>query len=79
MLKEYNVDELMGRLCEDWRSLIDRRAMADGVEREQLDQVYSRILPYIIEIETAREQHDLGLLGLIATAGRILQEHLRNG
>jgi len=79
LLNQYNTDELMGRLYEDWRSLVDLRSMANGPEREQLDQVYNRVLPYIIEIETARSHHDSCLLGLIATAGAILQEHLKNG
>jgi hypothetical protein len=78
LLDTYNADELLANLYDDWRSLINRRAAADGFEREQLDQVYNRVLPYMLEIETARSHHDLCILGLIATAGTILQEYLKN-
>jgi hypothetical protein len=52
--------------------------MADGIEREQIDQIYNRVMPYMLEIETARAHHDISLIGLVATAGTILQEYLKN-
>jgi len=79
LLEQYNTAELMKKFCEDWRSLINRRVAADGEERQQLDKIYNKLLPYVIEIEKARSQKDLSLLGLVATAGCIMQEYFSNG
>lgn len=73
-LDEYNVDALTAHLYDDWRRLINRRSAAVGDDRVELDAVYNRLLPYIIEIELSRSHGDLSLLGLVATAGRILQD-----
>ncbi len=76
-LQDYNVNELLNRLHEDWRELITKRAVAEGVEREQYDKVYGRLIGYMAEIERIRSEQSMALPGLIATCGTILDEFLR--
>ncbi len=76
-VESYNTSELLCRLWEDWRELIRRRREASGPDREEIDQVYNRLIGYVAKIEKARVKHDINLLGLVATAGTILDEYLR--
>ena len=74
LLNQFNTDELQANFYSDWRGLVEQRARAEGPERDRLDKIYNKVLPYILEIERARNNDDLSLLGLIATAGSLLTE-----
>ncbi len=76
-LKDFNTDELLEHFFEDFRELVLRRSQADGIERVRLDATYNRAFPYFCQIQQAREGKDISLLGLIATAGQIIQKGMK--
>jgi len=64
-------ERLLRNLFEDWRTLIERRIVSDGPERQELDDLYNRLLPDICKISRSWVNPDVGL---ICTVGRLLQD-----
>ena len=72
MIPIEELDRIRGNLFDDWRKLLLNRALASGPERQELDNLYNRLLPDIGKISRSWANPDLSL---ICSCGRLLQDY----